>query len=407
LGKIFGKKLNPVHLVHPVNQLLVLEEKDMLSDLALIQKRKTGRSSSWDVSGRNYDRWIISPGETVILADIQGPAQITHIWMTQTDHYRECLLRITYDNASHPSVLAPLGDFHCLGHGLVNSFQSALFSSSTIFPYQFNKPAALNCYVPMPFRQRALVELVNESSEPHRQYFYVDYETLANFPEDCGYFQAEFRRTNPFRGWGSELKVNSPQVDVPNKERQAWDSNYIILDTKGCGHYIGCNLSVTNFTGDWWGEGDDMIWVDGYKWPPDLHGTGTEDYFGQAWGMQPNAFLRNGSSVFEGGTVPSTEFELWRGSSGYHTSYVFHLENPVRFTEEIKVTIEHGHANHLANEMSSVAYWYAQQPTQVVEVPPMVQRLPVRRDNQGNWLKDPERECPGVPVIKPEEMGDK
>jgi hypothetical protein len=57
--------------------------------------------------------------------------------------------------------------------------------------------------------------------------------------------------------------------------------------------------------------------------------------------------------------------------------------------------------------MSSLAYWYAQQPTQVVEVPPVVQRLPVRRDNQGNWLKDPERECPGVPVIKPEEMGDK
>jgi hypothetical protein len=99
--------------------------------------------------------------------------------------------------------------------------------------------------------------------------------------------------------------------------------------------------------------------------------------------MQPNTFWRNGSSVFEGGTVPSPEEELWRGSSGYHTSYVFHLENPVHYTKEIKVTIEHGHANHLANEMSSVAYWYVQQPTQVVEVPPVVQRLPVRRNNQG------------------------
>jgi hypothetical protein len=123
---------------------------------------------------------------------------------------------------------------------------------------------------------------------------------------------------------------------------------------------------VTNFKDTWWGEGDDMIWVDGYKWPPDLHGTGTEDYFGQAWGMQPNAFLRNGSSIFEGGTISSPEIELWRGNGGYHTSYVFHLENPVRFTQEIKVTIEHGHANHLANEMSSVAYWYAAQPAPAV-----------------------------------------
>jgi hypothetical protein len=102
--------------------------------------------------------------------------------MTQLHHYRECLLKITYDDAGFPSVLVPLGDFFCMGHGLVNSFQSALFSTSTFFPYQFNKPTALNCYAPMPFASRAVVELINESSEPHRQYFYVDYETLEDFP---------------------------------------------------------------------------------------------------------------------------------------------------------------------------------------------------------------------------------
>ncbi len=105
----------------------------MLSHLATIRNRKTGRSSSWDHSGRNGDLWIIPPGETATLADITGPAQITHIWMTQLDHYRECLIKITYDDNPYPSVLAPLGDFFCLGHGLVNSFQSALFSVSTFF----------------------------------------------------------------------------------------------------------------------------------------------------------------------------------------------------------------------------------------------------------------------------------
>ncbi|MFZ4694539.1 MAG: DUF2961 domain-containing protein [Verrucomicrobiia bacterium] len=68
----------------------------------------------------------------------------------------------------------------------------------------------------------------------------------------------------------------------------------------GWGHYLGCNPSVANFRSDWWGEGDDMIWVDGYKWPPDLHGTGSEDYLSQAWGMQDNAFLRNGNTSAEG-----------------------------------------------------------------------------------------------------------
>jgi hypothetical protein len=374
----------------------------MLSNLPTLRNRKTGRSSSWDRSGRNADSWLIQPGETALLAEISGPAQITHIWMTQVSHYRECLLKITYDGADSPSVLVPLGDFFCLGHGMANSFQSVLFSASTHFPYMFNKPCALNCYAPMPFAQRARVELVNESDQPHYQYFYVDYETLEEFPPDLGYFHAEFRRANPFQGWGPQVGVNTPEADLPNLERQAWDSNYVILETQGRGHYIGCNLSVTNFTRNWWGEGDDMIWVDGYHWPPDLHGTGSEDYFNQAFGMQPNAFLRNGSSVYEGGTVPAPEIELYRGDSGYQTSYVFHLENPVRFTKEIKATIEIGHANHLGNEISSVAYWYAEKPAPAIAVPPVQQRLPVRRDNAGNWIQDPERETGGKPVRKPD-----
>jgi len=373
----------------------------MLSNIATLRNRKTGRVSSWDETGTNYDRWIIEPGETAVLADISGPAQITHIWMTQVAHYRECLLKITYDDAPSPSVLVPLGDFFCLGHSLVNSFQSALFSASTNSPYQFNKPCALNSYAPMPFAKRAKVELVNESDQPHVQYFYVDYETLEAFPPDTGYFHAEFRRANPFQGWGPDVGVNTPEANLPNLERNAWDNNYVILETKGRGHYIGCNQSVTNYTRSWWGEGDDMIWVDGYKWPPDIHGTGSEDYFNQAYGMQPNAFLRNGSSVFEGGTVPSPEQRLYRGDSGYQTSYVFHLENPVYFNEQIKVTIEIGHANHLANEVSSVAYWYAESPTAAIAVPPVAQRLPVLRDNAGNWIKDSQRECPGKPVPKP------
>ncbi len=376
----------------------------MLSHLTHIRNRRTGRFSSWDKSGGNWDFWVIQPGESAVLADISGPAQITHIWMTQMNHYRECLLKVTYDGAAYPSVLAPLGDFFCLGHSLVNSFQSALFSASTNFAYQFNKPCALNCYAPMPFARRAVVELLNESEQPHIQYFYVDYETLEEFGAGTGYFHSEFRRNNPFQGWAPEITVNTPESNAPNLERQAWENNYVILETSGRGHYVGCNLSVTNYTRNWWGEGDDMIWVDGYKWPPDLHGTGSEDYFNQAYGMQPNAFLHNGSSIFEGGTIPAPEIELYRGDSSYQTSYVFHLENPVRFTREIKATIEIGHANHLANEVSSTAYWYAEQPTSAVSVPPVAQRLPVRRDNAGQWLKDPEREVPGKPVALTDDM---
>ncbi len=378
----------------------------MFKDIALIQDRQTGRVSSWDTSGGNSDAWMIPPGESRILADIKGPGHITHIWMTQQNHYRECLIRITWDNSGRASVLCPLGDFFGLGHGMVSSYQSLLFTASTRFPHQFEKGCALNCYAPMPFRERALIELVNESGEEHRQYFYIDYETGKAPSNRAGYFHAEFRRANPFQGWGPEIasnKAGSHLANIANKERTAWENNYVILDTKGKGHYIGCNLSVTNFRGDWWGEGDDMIWVDGYKWPPDLHGTGSEDYLNQAWGMQDNAFLRHGSSIFEGHTLKEFSLTPWN-TGGYQTSYVHHLENPVRFQKEIRVTIEHGHGNHLANEMASTAYWYAETPAGAVAPPAAKQRMAVRRDEDGNWLIDPDNQCPGRPVPVNEEM---
>lgn len=136
-----------------------------------------------------------------------------------------------------------------------------------------------------------------------------------------------------------------------------------------------------------------MIWVDGYKWPPDLHGTGSEDYLNQAWGMQKNAFMRNGSSIYEADT------------GGYQTSYVFHLENPVRFDKEIKVTIEHGHGNHLCNEVSSVAYWYAEKPTRVRNPRPVEKRLPVLRDKINHkWIAYEKRQVTTKRIEPNQEM---
>lgn len=353
-------------------------------DLCRLRTTTSRRASSWDRTGGNRDWYDIAPGQSLVLADLRGPGLITHIWMTQMDAYRETLLRITWDNAPHPSVLVPIGDFFGLGHGIVNSYQSHLFSTSTNDNNKFNKGCALNCYIPMPFRERALLEVVYEgSAEGPGRYFHIDYETGQQLmDDDTGYFHAEWRRKNPFGSWAP---ANLPLDDsglgqLPNLGEKAWKENYLILETRGRGHYIGCNLSVTNLCGGWWGEGDEMIWVDGFQWPPALHGTGSEDYFGQAWGMQPNAHLRCGSSIHEGET------------QGYQTCYVHHLENPVRFQKEIRVTIEGGHANSLRNEMSSTAYWYAREPAPACAVPPVQQRLPVLRRSDGTWDHSPERQ---------------
>jgi len=242
------------------------------------------------------------------------------------------VLRMSWDGEATPSVEVPLGDFFGVPFGLRRNFESQPLQMSP----QDGK--SMNCWFPMPFASHARIELTSEAKVPATFYYYVDYELHDEIPPDFGRFHAQWRRQNPNVGISDE---GMSSIDYSfGGTNIGGENNYVILETSGRGHYIGCNLSVTNFQGTWWGEGDDMIWVDGYKWPPDLHGTGSEDYLNQAWGMQPNAFLRNGSSIHESNT------------GGYQTSYVLHLENPVRFTREIKVTIEHGHGNHLCNEMS-------------------------------------------------------
>ncbi|MBN1807547.1 MAG: DUF2961 domain-containing protein [Planctomycetes bacterium] len=359
--------------------------EDLLSGLERPGNVRTMRASSWDMTGKNSDAWMIGAGEERVLADIEGPGRITHIWMTQScrrmaganwfvpdpDVYRKVLLAFYWDGEKEPSVLAPLGDFFCMGHSIAGNFQSLPFTVSVNAQsnMKFGAPAALNCYLPMPFRKRAKVVIINENDIGYVQYFYIDYEkVLDGLPDETAYLHAQWRRENPCPGWAPEMRVNTPPVDIPNDGAK----NYVILEAKGSGHYVGCNLSVTNFQGTWWGEGDDMIFVDGEEFPPAIHGTGSEDFLNQAYGMQPNAYLMNGSSKYE-----------HEGPAGYQVSYNFYLTNPVRFRKGIRVTLEHGHGNHLANEWSSTAYWYQQEPHKAFGILPVAKRLPVRHADLG------------------------
>jgi hypothetical protein len=258
-----------------------------------------------------------------------------------------------------------------LGHSIASNFASIPFTVSARPEqnHRFGGSAALNCYLQMPFSQRALIQIENQGDAPYGQYFYVDYELYQEpLPPDALYLHAQWRRENPCDGWDPEIQVNCPEANIANLSAEG---NYVVLEAEGRGHYIGCNLSVTNFQGTWWGEGDDMIFVDGEEWPPSLHGTGSEDYLNQAWGMQGNAYPMNGSALYEG-DVP-----------GYQVSYIFHLTNPVRFSQSIQVTMEHGHGNHSVNDWASTAYWYQTLPHQPFDIPAVSDRLPIRHGDLG------------------------
>jgi hypothetical protein len=189
-------------------------------------------------------------------------------------------------------------------------------------------------------------------------------------------FHAQWRRENPTDGWSDDSRRFAEDQAYRNEvfatANTTGEGNYVILEARGRGHYVGCNLNIDCFArgaDDWYGEGDDMIFVDGDT-SPTLHGTGTEDYFGTAWSPQ-----REFCAPYHG--LPLTSGMPEWPWAGKHSMYRFHIEDPVHFRESIRVTIEHGHANHLSHDYSSTAYWYQTEPhAPFPSLPHVAERLP-------------------------------
>jgi hypothetical protein len=325
--------------------------QDILGKLGEKQNYRSKRISSYDRTGGNRDSLSIESGKTAILAEIKGPAAIHHIWVTiaaEAFYGRKIVLRVYWDGEDVPSVEAPIGDFFGVGHGLNRDLASLPIACSS-------EGRARNCYWYMPFRWSCRVTVTNEGQRPvDAFYYYIDYRELEGLRPDAPYFHAQYRQEFPCLG----------------------QKNYVLLDAAGAGHYVGCNLSVLQRTMGWWGEGDDMIYVDG-ETTPSLHGTGSEDYFSDAWGM------REGQHLFYG--CPLQEEDFQPGSKA--TVYRFHIPDPVPFKKSIRVTIEHGHANDRSDYYSSVAYWYQTEPhVPYPAVPAEDKRLPFALESPEHFV---------------------
>lgn len=324
-----------------------------LANLPLITGTRSARASSYDRSGGNDDRLHIAPGERALLAEIGEPGVVRHVWVTiacrDPAYLRKIVLRAWWDGEAEPSVEVPIGDFFGMGHGLTRNFWS--------LPLQMSPEdgKGFNCWFPMPFAS-ARIEVESECDEVAYFYYYVDYELAGAVDARQGRFHAQWRRENPTDGV-SDAGMRT-EAFLFGGENPDGAGNYVILDAQGEGHYVGCNLAIENLreadlaTFNWYGEGDDMIFVDGEPFPPALHGTGTEDYFNTAWCPTQEYHAPYHGIVLAGE-------QNWAGKIAL---YRFHIEDPVRFAKSIRVTIEHGHANRRSDDLASTAYWYQAEP---------------------------------------------
>lgn len=304
-----------------------------MMDLAQPKNFSASRVSSFARNGLNLDT-IELPlgGEEVTMAEIDGPGAITHIWTTYKGGGRELIIRFYWDGSDHPSVEAPIGDFFGVAMGM-----NAPLSSTPI--QTTSQGRSRNCWWHMPFNKSARVTLSNLRSPDHyegtdvpirhrnRIYYYLDYQAYDKPQEDIRYFHARFKETDPAeRG----RPVN-------------------LVDVEGEGHFVGIVLGQRSRTPGWFGEGDDIITVDGVL---SFVGTGTEDYFCDAWGFRVFSQPNFGCPVFEG-----------RNAGDRLSIYRFHMTDPIPFRKSFKFDIEHWPwisewPNTGRGYYSSLGFWY-------------------------------------------------
>jgi hypothetical protein len=294
------------------------------------------------------------PGETLVMVDLKGPGVVSHIWVTVADNEyawpRLVRLRVYYDGKKTPSVDVPLGDFFGVGHGYERDLDSLPIRDSS-----FGR--ARNSYWPMPFRQSCKITVTDEGYRPVTMFYYhVDWQQHASLPADVAYFHGYYRQERP----------------------AAAGKNYEFLNVNGTGHYVGTVLNVIQAGVGWFGEGDDLFYVDGAR-HPQIYGTGTEDYVNEAWGLRVSYSPWYGTPVAEGERVGARL-----------TGYRWHVPDPIPFTKSLWAGIEHAGWTYNADGslrsgfeerpdfFSSAAFWYQKGVNEELPEPPYGEaRLPL------------------------------
>lgn len=338
------------------------DEVDFLPNYARAQNYKSMRQSSYDRTGGNRDSWVVPAGGVHEVFSATGPGVISHIWFTiaarSNNHLKELVLRAYWDGNSKPSIETPIGDFFGLNLSSYQIYESAYLACSP--------GKSLNCYFAMPYSTSARITVTNEGKqEVGALYSNIDYMTLPRLPADAMYFHAQYRQAAPC----------IPTTGEASKINLDGRFNYVFAETRGRGHLMGCTLGVLQNADGWWGEGDDMIFVDDES-KPLINGTGSEDYFLGSWDFggrdsaQPFAHHMYGAPLI---AAPER-------TGGRYCCYRWHGDNPVTFEKYLKYTIEHGHANDRGDNFFSVAYWYQSAPyTDFPDLPPLEARIPMVR----------------------------
>jgi len=209
----------------------------------------------------------LNPGQKHKVIEITGQKAVEKLTLKAgaediTKALRQTIITIAFDGFQKPQIQAPLGDFFGAGPG-INPYNS--------LPFTVEQDGTMTCRFVMPFEKAVAVCLENKG----RQKVSVTGEVLLrdyNWSENSMHFTARWRTDRNFTagGW-------SDARDMP----------YLLA--RGRGLYVGSAIMLLNPSpipaggGNWWGEGDEKVFVDDDTFPS-IFGTGSEDYYNYSWG---------------------------------------------------------------------------------------------------------------------------
>jgi hypothetical protein len=277
---------------------------------------------------KNYAREItVGPNSVSAVGDLHGSGAITTLKVklelpkdseAQRILLRQLTLRVTWDNQPQPAIWSPLGDFFAYvgGADVFQSYPVGLLEDGTFYSYWY-----------MPYASRALIEVGNDGPAPVQMKWDISYAQLDAPIQQFGRFHAKWHR-NAF---------------LPTRPDRAID--WTLLTTQGTGRFVGTHLHGWNPRAGWWGEGDEKFFVDGEKFPSTF-GTGSEDYFGYAWGAA-DRFSR-----------PYHNQILNESNAGHFDDNRWHISDSVPFQTSFEADIEKYFPEDRATLYAAETFWY-------------------------------------------------
>lgn len=264
----------------------------------------------------------LAPGESQSV-QLTGPAAVAGLRLSvsasELDRaLRETLITATWDDFDGPSIWSPIGDFFGGSPGL-NPFESlplGILADGTMYSHWY-----------MPFGRSAVLEFVNEGDQVVEIKGTIAQQSIDWHP-GLAYFHAKWRK----------------ETNVSNHR------DWLVLSADGPGRFVGMTLSVMNPVRQWWGEGDEKVYVDGEAFPSTF-GTGTEDYFGYAWSS--NEIFTHAYHNQPRADGPD--------NFGRIINSRFHFLDNIPFQKRIRFDLEIWHwVGDAWPAYSAVAYWYSQ-----------------------------------------------